>query len=84
MSEYQSLGFYNGGVEAGASQTHKHLQLLTSSSSAFRTAGPIGPLLATVTFDGLGTGAGISFSYTSLLISESGIASTADCSGKDL
>ncbi len=28
MSEYESLGFYNGGVEAGASQPHKHLQLV--------------------------------------------------------
>ncbi len=28
MSEYDSLGFYNGGVEAGASQPHKHLQLV--------------------------------------------------------
>lgn len=28
MQEYNSLGFYNGGVIAGASQEHKHLQLI--------------------------------------------------------
>lgn len=28
MREYNSLGFYNGGVVAGASQEHKHLQLI--------------------------------------------------------
>ena len=28
MGEYDSLGFYNGGVVAGASQPHKHLQLV--------------------------------------------------------
>lgn len=28
MGEYPSLGFYNGGAAAGASQQHKHLQLV--------------------------------------------------------
>jgi ATP adenylyltransferase len=28
LREYDSLGFYNGGTEAGASQKHKHLQLV--------------------------------------------------------
>jgi len=28
MAEYNSLGFYNGGREAGASQQHKHLQVV--------------------------------------------------------
>jgi ATP adenylyltransferase len=28
LPEYPSLGFYNGGEEAGASQKHKHLQLV--------------------------------------------------------
>ncbi|MCU7906002.1 MAG: phosphorylase [Candidatus Thiodiazotropha sp. (ex Epidulcina cf. delphinae)] len=28
LREYPSLGFYNGGVAAGASQRHKHLQLV--------------------------------------------------------
>jgi len=28
LGEYGALGFYNGGVEAGASQRHKHLQVI--------------------------------------------------------
>lgn len=28
LSEYEALGFYNGGATAGASQPHKHLQLV--------------------------------------------------------
>lgn len=28
LREYSSLGFYNGGADAGASQQHKHLQLV--------------------------------------------------------
>jgi ATP adenylyltransferase len=28
MREYDALGFYNGGAQAGASQPHKHLQLV--------------------------------------------------------
>jgi ATP adenylyltransferase len=28
LGEFTSLGFYNGGVEAGASQAHKHLQVV--------------------------------------------------------
>jgi ATP adenylyltransferase len=28
LGEYPSLGFYNGGTQAGASQPHKHLQLV--------------------------------------------------------
>src|SRR5205814_5139886 len=29
MQDAEVLGFYNGGTEAGASQSHKHLQLVT-------------------------------------------------------
>ena len=28
MAEFDSIGFYNGGTEAGASQPHKHLQIV--------------------------------------------------------
>lgn len=45
MWEYPALGFYNGGAEAGASQPHKHLQLvrlpLADSASL-----PIEPILS--------------------------------------
>ena len=45
MSEYESLGFYNGGVEAGASQPHKHLQLVPLPLAPQGPAVPIAPLL---------------------------------------
>ncbi len=48
MAEYESLGFYNGGREAGASQQHKHLQLVPLPLSPEGPAIPIAPLLTNV------------------------------------
>lgn len=45
MAEFNSLGFYNGGREAGASQQHKHLQLVPLPLAPEGPAVPIGPLL---------------------------------------
>ena len=45
MSEYESLGFYNGGTEAGASQSHKHLQLVPLPLAPQGPPVPIAPLL---------------------------------------
>lgn len=39
MDEYEGLMFYNGGVEAGASQRHKHLQMVPLPLA------PVGPRL---------------------------------------
>jgi sulfate adenylyltransferase (ADP) / ATP adenylyltransferase len=53
MAEYEGLGFYNGGVEAGASQPHKHLQFVPLPLGPEGPLGskgplvPIAPLLAT-------------------------------------
>lgn len=52
MGEYPSFGFYNGGPEAGASQTHKHLQLVPLPLAPQGPAIPIAPLLARVPGDG--------------------------------
>jgi ATP adenylyltransferase len=46
MSEYESLGFYNGGVEAGASQRHKHLQVVPLPLSPEGPPVPVEPLLS--------------------------------------
>lgn len=54
LREYGSLGFYNGGVEAGASQPHKHLQLVPLPLAPQGPAVPIEPLLT-----GVGAPAGI-------------------------
>jgi len=48
LSEYESLGFYNGGPEAGASQPHKHLQLVPLPLAPQGPPVPIAPLLAAV------------------------------------
>ena len=48
LSEYESLGFYNGGAEAGASQSHKHLQLVPLPLAPQGPPVPIEPLLAQV------------------------------------
>ena len=45
LGEYPSLGFYNGGPEAGASQPHKHLQLVPLPLAREGPAVPIAPLL---------------------------------------
>lgn len=46
MAEYDSLGFYNGGTIAGASQTHKHLQLVPLPLAENSPRIPLEPLLA--------------------------------------
>lgn len=52
MAEYESLGFYNGGVEAGASQPHKHLQLVPLPLAPEGPPLPIEPLLVAAGRDG--------------------------------
>jgi len=57
MAEYDSLGFYNGGKEGGASQEHKHLQLVPLPLTSTGPAVPVEPLLAAAVLDvdGFGT-----------------------------
>ncbi len=45
MAEYPSLGFYNGGTVAGASQPHKHLQVVPLPLEPDGPAIPMEPLL---------------------------------------
>lgn len=82
MSEYHGLGFYNGGVAAGASQPHKHLQLVPLPLAPEGPRVPIGPLLATAKFDGaFGTVPAFPFLHVFAHI-ESGIALTPDAAEK--
>jgi len=46
MAQYPSLGFYNGGAAAGASQPHKHLQLVPLPLTPNGPPLPMAPLLA--------------------------------------
>jgi ATP adenylyltransferase len=45
LGAYPSLGFYNGGAVAGASQPHKHLQLVPLPLGGGELATPVQPLL---------------------------------------
>jgi ATP adenylyltransferase len=47
LAEYEGLGFYNGGAAAGASQPHKHLQLVPFPLVESVPTIPIEPLLRT-------------------------------------
>ena len=60
MAEYNGLGFYNGGLVAGASQPHKHLQLVPLPLVSDGPPVPMDPLLT-------GTGphcAGLPFAHS--------------------
>ena len=45
MAEYDALGFYNGGEAAGASQPHKHLQMVPLPLAPEGPGIPVEPLL---------------------------------------
>lgn len=45
LGEYPALGFYNGGTVAGASQRHKHLQVVPLPLGGGDQPVPLGPLL---------------------------------------
>ncbi|QBQ97990.1 ATP adenylyltransferase family protein [Paraburkholderia pallida] len=55
---FDSLGFYNGGPEAGASQAHKHLQAVPLPLDAAGTAVPVETLLDAAQADAAGADAG--------------------------
>lgn len=46
MAEFEALGFYNGGAVAGASQRHKHLQMVPLPLTPEGPPIPIEPLIA--------------------------------------
>jgi ATP adenylyltransferase len=52
LAEREGLGFYNSGADAGASQPHKHLQLVSVPVGIGPERMPFDPLLATARFDG--------------------------------
>ena len=52
MTEYDGLGFYNGGEAAGASQQHKHLQMVPLPIALEGPQVPVEPLLSEAVFEG--------------------------------
>ena len=63
MAEYNSLGFYNGGREAGASQRHKHLQLVPLPLVPEGPVIPVEPMLEKAPED-VGTVPGFPFLHS--------------------
>jgi len=51
MAEFEGLGFYNGGTVAGASQTHKHLQMIPLPLVAGEQELPMSHLLKSVPWE---------------------------------
>lgn len=64
MAEFDSLGFYNSSPTAGASQPHKHLQIVPLPIGEGGPPFPIAPLLASARIAGLsGTVPGLPFAH---------------------
>ncbi len=64
MAEFDGLGFYNAGEIAGASQRHKHLQLVPVPLGAGPDRTPIDAALASARFNGpLGQAPGLPFAH---------------------
>lgn len=64
MSEYDGLGFYNGGREGGASQEHKHVQFVPLPLGPEGPAVPIEPLFRDAATDRDGIGSIPAFSFS--------------------
>jgi ATP adenylyltransferase len=78
MAEYDGLGFYNGGREAGASQQHKHLQVVPLPLAPEGPAVPIEPLLAEAPPSGTGTIPGLPFLHSFARLDRGAAASPLD------
>lgn len=62
MAEFEALGFYNGGMIAGASQRHKHLQMVPLPLTEEGPCIPVEPLLAAAELrESVGTVPGLPF-----------------------
>jgi ATP adenylyltransferase len=78
LQEYDCLGFYNGGEAAGASQRHKHLQVVPLPLAPEGPAVPVEPLLAGFRqTDGLRTIPGLPFLHVFVRLGAAGPVRTA-------
>ncbi len=65
MAEFEGMAFYNGGIVAGASQQHKHLQMIPLPMAEIGPRVPIEPLFAGARFEGaLGIVPGLPFVHS--------------------
>lgn len=78
MVEYEALAFYNGGVIAGASQRHKHLQMVPLPLTSTGTKTPIDSVMNTAVFEGgLGTVPRLPFIHVVSQVDQGWISSPA-------
>jgi ATP adenylyltransferase len=64
MAEFDGLGFYNGGAQAGASQLHKHLQIVPLPLGALGPPLPVESVLASACMGGsIGAVPGLTFRH---------------------
>jgi ATP adenylyltransferase len=83
MAEYNGLGFYNGGEAGGASQRHKHLQMVPLPLAPEGPEVPIEPLLASVGMQqGPGTIPGFPFLHVFVYFEDDMVASPHDAARK--
>ncbi len=76
LTEFEGLAFYNAGEAAGASQRHKHLQMVPLPLTAEVSHLPIEPLLETARFEGtIGRSPGLPFSHVLVRMNPEWIAS---------
>jgi ATP adenylyltransferase len=78
MAEYNAVGFYNGGREAGASQQHKHLQLVPLPLAPEGPSIPVAPLLADVSEEGIGLVPGFPFLHVFVRLKQRSAESLLD------
>jgi sulfate adenylyltransferase (ADP) / ATP adenylyltransferase len=79
MAEYDALGFYNGGEAAGASQPHKHLQMVPLPLAPEGPGIPLEPLLEGAGLKGSpGTIPGLPFLHGFIRFEDNGIDSPID------
>jgi ATP adenylyltransferase len=83
MSEIDGLGFYNGGTVAGASQPHKHLQLVPLPLEPGKRPTPIDAVIPSNTAAGVPSSVD-AFDFTHALIPLDGRPITADRAGEFL
>jgi len=85
MAEYDGLAFYNGGKIAGASQRHKHLQLVPLPIIPSVVQIPIAPLLRAAQFqDGVGTIPGLPFKHAFVQLDSNWADSPSTAAGATL
>jgi len=85
MAEREGLGFYNAGTAAGASQPHKHLQLVSVPIGVGPLRTPIDPLIASARFDGLlGTVEALPFRHSVARLGESSSPGSRGAAGTAL